>query len=251
MRICAALFLFLALAELSSSQVMEVPSSKTVSLPVFRPILIGQGPDALINRIDTQDLINKGQKDGWVRFICAVRKNGDVIWSQLFGSAPNSDLLKLELSKRLSSAANPKLIPAVFNHQPVDAIYYGTLTFKVVNGKPRLRIFSNQQQAEVEAESNFVAPQPFFGPGSKFDGFHYPKGTARMPVDGVVQVHIKVDAMGNFGGGEVVSEEPPFQGFGPAAAKDLHDAGFIPGFRDGEPVYCEVTIPVLYKAKPF
>ena len=251
MRFFAALVLFLALAGLSSAQVMEVPSSKTVALPVFRPILVGQGPDALINQIDTQDLMKKGQKDGWVRFICAVRKNGDVMWSEVFGSAPNSDLLKLELTKRLSAAANPKFIPAVFNHQTVDAIYYGTLTFKVADGKPRLRIFSNQEKNDVEAESNFVAPQPFFGPGSTFSGFHYPDETARMPVDGVVQVHIKVDARGNFGGGEVVSEEPPFQGFGQAAAKDLHDAAFIPGFRDGQPVDCEVTVPVLYKAKPF
>jgi TonB family protein len=236
---------------LSSAQVTEVPSAKTVPLPVFRPILIGQGPDALINRIDTEDLIKKGQKDGWVRFICAVRKNGDVTWSQLFGSAPNSELLKIEVAKRLSAAANPKFLPAVFNHETVDAIYYGTLTLKVMNGKPRLRIFSNQEQAEVEAESNFISTQPYFGPGSKFTGFHYPENTAHMPLDGVVQVHIKVDAKGNFGGGEVVSEEPPFQGFGQAAAKDLHDAGYIPGFRDGAPVDCEVTIPVLYKAKAF
>ncbi len=251
MRVFAVLVLFLTVVGRLPAQVMEVPSGKPPPPPVTRPILIGQGPDSLINKIDTADLIKKGQKDGWVRFICAIRKNGDVMWSELFGSAPNSDLLKLELSKRLSAAANPKFIPAIYHREPVDAIYYGTLTFAVVAGKPRLRIFSNQEAEEVQAEHDFVGPQPFFGPGSRFTGFHYPTDTAQMPLDGVVMVKIKVDKTGFFGGGTVISEEPPFQGFGRAAASDFRDAGFIPAFRDGEPVDSEVTIPVLYKAKTF
>lgn len=249
MRFSAILLLLFLWVQSSPSQITEVPTSKTAPAPRFRPILIGQGPDALINRIDTQDLVNKGQKEGWVRFVCAVRKNGRVIWSEIFGSAPKSELLRAELTKRLSAAADPKFIPAIYNYQPVDAIYYGTLTFAVVNGKPRLRIFSNQEAAEVEAENDFIGPQPFFGPGSKFTGFHYPDDTVRVSVDGVAQIRIKVDALGNFGGGQVISEEPPFQGFGQAAASDFREALFIPAFRNGEPVECEVTLPVLYKAQ--
>jgi TonB family protein len=133
----------------------------------------------------------------------------------------------------------------------VDAIYYGTVTFAVVDGKPRLRIFSNQEAAEVKGEHDFVGPQPFFGPESKFSGFHYPNQSTPVLVDAVVYLHIEVDATGNLQKMDVVSEEPPFVGFGDAALSDFTNAKFIPAFRDGKPVACEVTLPVLYKAKGF
>jgi TonB family protein len=233
------------------SQITEVPSAHTAELPMYRPVLIGKGPSSLIDRIDTQDLVKKGQKDASVMFICSVRKNGEVEWSILFNGTPDSDLLKAEVGKRLSAASDPRFVPAIYNHRPVDAIYYGTVTFAVVDGKPRLRIFSNQEAAEVKGEHDFVGPQPFFGPESKFTGFHYPNRDARVLVDAVVNLEIKIDATGNLQNMKVLSEEPPFVGFGDAALSDFTNAKFIPAFRDGKPVACEVTLPVLYKAKGF
>src|SRR5205809_6423128 len=58
---------------LASSQTPKTASpspSPKPTLPEFRPALIGTGPDSLINRIDTADLIKKGQKDGAVMFSC-------------------------------------------------------------------------------------------------------------------------------------------------------------------------------------
>jgi hypothetical protein len=49
----------------------------------------------------------------------------------------------------------------------------------------------------------------------------------------------------------LLSEQPPFLGFGDAAFEDMSKAKFIPAFRDGKPVACEVKIPVYYKAKGF
>src|SRR5438128_565121 len=115
------------------------------TLPEFRPALIGTGPDSLINRIDTADLIKKGQKDGAVMFSCLVAPTGDIVRSGAYRGTVGSELLERELLKRL---ANEKFIPAIHNHQPVIAIFYGTVTFAVVNGKPRLRIFANQQLVE-------------------------------------------------------------------------------------------------------
>jgi len=252
MRIFAAVLLVsLGASRLVSGQITEVPSAGSVNLPMYRPILVGQGPDALINRIDTEELLKDGQKDGWVRFICAVRKNGEVMWSQVFGSAPNSDLLKQELAKRLSAAEAQRFMPGVYNHKLVDGIFYGTLTFQVVNGKSRLRIFSNQQPAEVAAESDFIDPQPFFGAESKFTGFHYPEDKTPVTVDGSVQVKLKIDANGSVLSGVVAAEEPPYLGFAEAAVVDLTSAKFIPAFRAGKPVECEVVLPVLYKARNF
>jgi TonB family protein len=185
-------------------------------------------------------------------FMCAVRKDGGVEWSATYRGTPDSDFLKQELQKRISPASNPRFIPAVYDHQPVDAIYYGTVTFRVVNGKPRLRIFSNQEADELEKEHDFIGPQPFFGNGSGFAGFHYPPAdVARVQVDGMVELKMKIDATGNLQEINVVSEKPPYLGFGDAALSDFRNAKFIPAFRDGRPVACEVTLPVFYKAAGF
>jgi len=241
----------LLIVDLAWSQVTDVPSAQTATLPVYRPILLTKGPSSLIDRIDTEDLIKKGQKDAQIMFICSVKKNGEVEWSAVYGGAANSDLLRQELQRRLSPASDPRFIPAVYNHRLVDAIYYGTVTFAVADGKPRLRIFSNQEAEELKAERDFIGPQPFFGTESKFGGFHYPNESAPVAVDGVVQLKLKIDATGNLQDMKVLSEEPPFLGFADAARADFRNAKFIPAFRDGKPVACDVTLRVSYKAKTF
>ena len=75
-------------------------------------------------------------------FSCLVAPTGQVVTRGTYRGTRGSELLEQELLKRLATA---RLIPAVHNHQPVIAIFYGTVKFAVVNGKPRLRIFANQQ----------------------------------------------------------------------------------------------------------
>jgi Gram-negative bacterial TonB protein C-terminal len=243
--------ILLAIVDPGWSQV-DVPSSQSASLPMYRPVLLGTGPDALINRIDTAGLIKQGQKDAAIMFSCSVKKSGDVLSVSTYRGTPDSKLLEQEVLKKLSAAANPKFSPAFYNHIPVDAIYYGTVTFAIVNDKPRLRIFSNQERAELIKESDFIGPQPFWGGDSKFNGFHYPTGdSAPVQVDGSAELALKVDASGNLQDLRLLSEQPPFLGFGDVAFEDMSKAKFIPAFRDGKPVACEVKIPVYYKAKGF
>ncbi len=252
MRAFAVLLLaLLSIVDLAWSQVTDIPSAQTAGLPMYRPILLGKGPASLIDRIDTQDLVKKGQKDALVTFICSVKKNGELEWSGMYTGTPDSDLLSQELQKKLSPASGPKFIPAIYNHRPVDAIYYGTVTFAVVDGKPRLRIFSNQEGEELKKEADFIGPQPFFGPESKFTGFHYPNESTPVVVDGVVQLGLKIDVNGNLQDVKVLSEEPPYLGFANAALGDFRNAKFIPAFRDGKPVACDVTLRAFYKAKTF
>src|SRR5436189_2498848 len=242
----------LSLVDPAWSQVSVTPSGRVAVLPMYRPVLLGQGPKSLIDRIDTQDLIRKGQKDALIMFNCSVRRDGSLEWSATYRGTPDSDFLKQELQKRISPASDLRFIPAIYNHQPVDAIYYGTVTFRVVNGKPRLRILSNQEAVELEKEHDFIGPQPFFGNGSGFTGFHYPQlESKQLEVDGMVELKMRIDATGNLQEINVVSEKPPLLGFGDAALKDLNDTKFIPAFRDGKPVECEVTLPVFYKAAGF
>lgn len=252
MRFLAATVLGLCLISSEAfAQVIDVTSSpKAKEIPLYRPALLGSGPDALINRIDTQDLLKKGQKDAAVMFTCSVKKTGEIAWSGTYRGTPNSQLLEQEVLKRLNPATAAKFIPAIFNRRPVDAIYYGTATFAVVDGKPRLRIFSNQEASELEEENDFVGPQPFFGEESKFEGLHYPSKTdAPVLVNGVAELRMRVEDDGILTAIMVLGEQPPFLGFGDAALRDFAKARFIPAFRDGRPTACEVTLPVYYRPK--
>ena len=243
--------ILLAIVDPGWSQV-EVPTSPGANLPMYRPVLLGTGPDALINRIDTAGLMKQGQKDAAIMFSCSVTKTGEVLSVSTYRGTPDSKLLEQEILKRLSAAANPRFIPAIYNRMPVDAMYYGTVTFAIVNDKPRLRIFSNQERAELAKESDFIGPQPFYGGESKFSGFHYPsRQTAPVPVDGSAELALKVDATGNLLNLKLLNEQPPFLGFGDAAFEDFSKAKFIPAFRNGKPVACDVKLPVYFNAASF
>jgi TonB family protein len=210
----------------------------------MRPALIGAAPNSLINTIDTADLIKKGQKEAAVMFSCLVAPTGEIVRSGAYRGTKGSELLEQELLKRLATA---KFIPAIHNHQPVIAIFYGTVKFAVVNGKPRLRIFANQQLAELDKETDFIDPQPYVGQDSKFTGLHYPETGSTVAVTGVVELALSVDVKGNLTNLQVLSEEPPLLGFSDAALSDFSGAKFIPAFRNGQAVESNVKIPVYYK----
>jgi hypothetical protein len=103
-----------------------------------------------------------------------------------------------------------------------------------VKEKPRLRIFANQEAEELKKESDFISPQPFIGKESKFEGLHYPDDTSRVPIQGLVELAMNIDADGNLKELEIVSENPPLIGFRRAAAEDFRVAKFIPAFSRWE-----------------
>jgi hypothetical protein len=218
---------------------VQVGDSK---LPMFRPALVGNGPAAIINTIDTKALMQQGQKNAEILFSCSVGKTGDVGWSGTYRGTPGSELLEKEVLKRLDGA---KFIPAVYNHQQVEALFYGAVLFAIVDGKPRLRIFSNQEVEDLKNETDFIAPQPFMGSDSGFTGFHYPDDIT-VQVKGVVELKMKVSATGVLEAMEVATEDPPLVGFGDAAMMDFAKARFIPGFRGGKPVESTFMIPVFF-----
>lgn len=227
-----------------ASRISSTPqATHPEELPLYRPAMLGNGPDSLINRIDTQALIEQGQKDGSLMFCCSVKATGEVASAWTYNATPDTDLLREELYRRLSRSV---FVPGVYNHRPVYTLFFGTVTFAIVNGKSRLRIFANQEKEELKKESDFVGPQPFVGRESKFEGIHYPDDVLRVPVDGLVGLAMKIDADGNLKELNVVSEEPPLIGFRRAAEEDFRVARFIPAFRDGKPTECNITLPVYY-----
>jgi len=244
MRLPGSLLLTLLLiADVTSSETVDVPSPSASNLPMVRPALLGRGPTSLINTIDTQDLIKKGQKNAAIMFYCLVANTGDIFLSGTYRGTPSSKLLEEEVLKHL---ANAKFIPAIHNRQPITVFFYGTVVFAVVDGKPRLRIFSNQQLEELKKESDFIDPQPYIGADSKFDGVHYPETGSPVLVSGTAELVLNVDAEGNLKDIRLVSEYPPLLGFGDAAVSAFRKAKFIPAFRDGQPVESKVTLPVYF-----
>jgi TonB family protein len=243
---CLLALLLSANLALSQTQKTATPTP-TPALPEFRPALVGTGPNSLINTIDTADLIKKGQKDAAVMFTSLVAPTGEIARSGAYRGTKGSELLEKEILKRLGNA---KFIPAIHNHQPVLAVFNGTVRFAVVKGKPRLRIFANQPLPEVDKETDFIDPQPYVGQDSKFTGTHYPEVPTTVSLTGAVDLEVEVDAAGNLTNIQVVSEEPPFLNFGQAAMSDFSGAKFIPAFRDGKPVDSKVTLHVYYKPPP-
>ena len=63
----------------------------------------------------------------------------------------------------------------------------------------------------------------------------------------MVELAMKIDETGKLLDLRVVSEYPPLVGFRRAAAEDFRVASFIPAFRDGKPVACDITLPVYYE----
>ena len=207
---------------------------------------MGPGANSLINLLDGKAIGEQSADGQEVMFYCIVNKNGKVISSATYRASPGSDPLEKELNKRLNNAI---FVPAIHDYKAVDAVYYGTARFSVFNGRPRVRIFSNQQFEEVAAESDFISPQPYFGGDSKFLGLHYPK-KANGKVNGMAELSLHVDQEGNLKEMNVAYENPAESGFGDAAIIDFTGAKFIPAFRDGEPVECTIKLPVFYQARP-
>ena len=211
--------------------------------PKFRPAVLGSGPDSLINRIDSAALMQAGQKDGAVMFCSLVRKSGEAVQSRTYRGMPGTAPLEEEVRKKLDDA---KFAPAIYNGQPVDVILSGTVIFAITEGKPRVRIFLNQDPNELKNSADFIAPQPVFGGDSAFTGLDYP-AELPVPVSAVVDLSLSVDATGKLRDMRVLAEEPPLLGFGEMARQDFAGARFIPAFRSGDPTETVCIYPVAYQ----
>jgi TonB family protein len=221
------------------------PSAAPSETPIkFRPALMSNGDNGLINKIDRLRLTEENPREQGVMFYCVVNKNGKAISSATYRETNDSAALEREVRKDIENSA---FIPAIYNSKTVDAVYYGTATFSATQGRPRLRIFQNNDTSEVDAESDFVSPQPVYGGGSKFLGLHYPKKADRK-TNGIAELDLQIDDEGNIKDIKVAYENPAGQGFGEAALADFTDAKFVPAFRNGEPVECSIRLPVYYQA---
>lgn len=212
------------------------------ALAQFRPALLGHDKRSLINTIDTQMLLKRGQGDGFVMFGCGVSQYGDGYWSRTYRCSPNTELLQKEVLGRIDRA---RFEPAVYKGNRVTVYLMGTVVFAVRDGKPHLRIFLHQEDADLKKGSDFVAPQFAFVPGNpKFKGIYYPPKAPGHP--GLASLKLNVSEMGEVQGASVVYEHPAGMGFGAQTVGPIRDASFIPGFRNGKPTACEFHWTIIF-----
>jgi hypothetical protein len=210
--------------------------------PEFRPALLGTYRHSLINTINTESLMKRGQGNAVLMFTAGISQNGyGYVW-QTYRGTPHSELLSKEVMDRTSQA---QFEPAIYKHQHVGVILTGTVTFTVIAGKPHLRIFLNQEESDLKQGKDFIAPQLAFAAGNpKFEGIWYPGHVLTGP--GVAAVTLDVDVNGKVQHAVVAYEHPAGKGFGAEAVDGLSKAVFIPGFRNGKAVPCRFTFPVIF-----
>jgi hypothetical protein len=229
------------LATFALLSLLSVPALAE-TLPEFRPALLGSYSRSLINTIDTQSLMKRGQGDAIVMFTAGISESGyGYVWRTYRGT-PNSHLLGKELMDRSSQA---QFEPAVYKHLHVGVVLNGTVSFSVVAGKPHLRIFLNQEESDLKQGKDFIAPQLSFAAGNpKFEGIWYPGHVLTGP--GAAAVTLDIDVNGKVQNAILAYEHPVGKGFGVEAVDGLRKAVFIPGFRNGKAVPCRFTYPVIF-----
>src|SRR5664279_3364282 len=73
-------------------------------LPEFRPALIGNHKKALINMINAQSLMERGQKDGTVMFETGITELGEGVNSRCYRGSANTEMLQKEVLGRIDQA---------------------------------------------------------------------------------------------------------------------------------------------------
>ena len=207
------------------------------NLPDMRPALIGSGPNSLVNLISTKHLMERGVKHGALFFYASVHPNGFPAYSKVWGTTKETEPLRDELRQKLSQA---RFIPAVYQHRPVYAGFYGTLAFSVVDGKPHIRIFANQELPELQKESDFISPQALYIPGHIYDYTKVKEPFGSWMTEdkpGVADISLTTDAAGNLKDIHLINVTPPeSKRYGDAAIEIMRQWVFLPAYRNGKPV---------------
>ena len=211
------------------------PATSVAAEPEMRPALVGDGPHALINVINVNRLVKKGQGDGLLMFTAYVSVSGHVLNYSAYRATPDSDALQEEVKNALPVC---RFLPAIYHGRRVDVYFGGTVLFTVTDGKPHLRVYANQNRQDIQEENDFIAPQLVAG-SFTWAGISRDPGLLKARAyhqRGAMQFSLTIDANGNVNAVKTVAEDPPGFGFGAAYEKIYAGAKWIPGFRNGQPV---------------
>lgn len=202
-----------------------------------RPALLKQGPTSLINVLSAERLVKKGQGDAVVKFDFYVNQFGQPYDDTLmtYGGSENSKELSEELVQNLGRA---RFIPANYYGENCGAYMTGTLVFAVSGGKPRLRIFLNQEQDRLTRGEDFIAPQQLFPINSKFRRYDDPYWRT---FSSIVAVRIDTDASGKLLSSKFLRQHPPNTRKAAEIMENVPQATLSPGYLNGRPIACSTT----------
>lgn len=192
-----------------SATLLGLVSLRAENLPDICPALVGSGPRSLVNLISTKHLMDRGFQHGAMYFMARVDPNGYPAFSRVWGTTKETEPLRDEVRERLAEA---RFLPAVYHHQNVYAWFFGTLAFSVVDGKPHLRIFANQELTELQKESDFIAPQSIWLPGKNFETGKWKDpfgGWSTADKGGAADLLLSVDSSGHIKSVTVEKVDPP------------------------------------------
>lgn len=226
--------------------VVMVLSSASTARAQFRPALVGNGPNALINLIDPQKAA-RGRSDAMVMFSCVISPDGRALGALMYRASAHAKALTNEVKASLDRC---RFLPALYNGKAVPIEFDGTAMLFMAAGTPHLRIFAHQNLDELKNQQDFIAPQLIWGTDDW--------GTAKRMIErgrtvlenGAVDVLIDVDTNGFVKGIKIVSERPRGYDYGAATVKEYQNARFIPGFRHGRAVSCNFIYTKLLRATP-
>jgi hypothetical protein len=226
-----------AVALLSASLLLTSSAASAAKPGGVRPALLTQGPKSLINVLSPERLLKKGQGDAVVKFDFYVNQWGQADDQSVmtYGGSENSEALSEELIQNLSRA---RFIPANYYGENVGAYMAGTLVFAVSGGKPRLRIFLNQEQDRLTRGEDFIAPQQIFPINGKFRRYDDPYWRT---FSSIVAVRIDTDASGKLLNAKFLRQHPPNTRKAAEIMENVPQATFSPGYLNGRPIACSTT----------
>jgi hypothetical protein len=211
--------------------------SLLAATPDMLPAMAGSGPTALINLIDSKHVMGRGLQHGALFFEARVEPNGYPMFSRVWGTTKETEPLRDELRAKLREA---RFSPAIYQGRHVYAWFFGTLAFSVMDGKPHLRIFANQELSELQKENDFIAPQPIWFPQKKYDfaKLKDPYGgwsSEDRPVE--ADMLLTIDATGTAKDVRLERIIPADKkAYGDWALMIFQQRSYLPAYRNGKPV---------------
>jgi hypothetical protein len=211
----------------------------------FRPALVGNGPKALVNEINTKKVAERTKEGAIVMFACFVDEKGKAHNATTYRGSGDFKALAGEVRNAIERS---HFIPAAYGGKPFPIYFAGTAIFVKTDGQPRLRIFANQNADDIKRQSDFVAPQLIAGTDD-WDSAKLLLEKARLYTrNGAVELSVTVDDTGHVKDLKVVSEDPTDFNFGRAALVEYGKARFTPGYRNGKATPCTFTYTQYVKS---
>ncbi len=177
-----------------------------------------------------------------IMFQCVVSQLGRAHYSIAYHGTPDTQKLREEVLVKLERA---EFRPALVNGEKKTVLLNGTVMFAIIDGKPRVRVFLNQEEKDLLAGRDFIAPQLILDYGTKLKRIEWPTGAGGN--NGTVAMDYTIGLDGSVQGLRPSYEHPKGLNFASEVMRGTEHAPFIPAFRNGKPTASTFTLPFIFR----